>query len=145
MKRNLLYLLILATAAAAAQTSKTKPESIAGPGTVDPSSVPGAQAVVSPLAKPTKAKATTSKPYSCVAGPGEECASDLWYADYLKWRDLTDKYKAPQEVQDQINGMALRLNQQIPPGFQWSEVKQRFVKSPPAQAPTNTPVPAEKK
>lgn len=112
MKRNLLYLLILATAAAFA---KDKP------------------------------KTDASKPYSCVAGPGEECASDLWYADYLKWRDLTDKYKAPQEVQDQINGMALRLNQQIPPGFQWSEVKQRFVKSPPPQAPTNTPVPAEKK
>lgn len=66
--------------------------------------------------------------YTCVAGQNEQCASDLWYADYLKWKAIYDKYKMPTEEADKANGMAVRLNQQIPLGYEWSDPKQRFVK-----------------
>jgi hypothetical protein len=107
MKRNLLYLLILATAAAAAQD------------------------------KP-KAK----KPYSCSAGPDEVCPSDLWYADYLVWHATNMKYSVPKDVQDLQNGRAQRLNKEIPPGYEWSDAKQRFVKMKP-QVPVPTPAPVQ--
>jgi hypothetical protein len=80
------------------------------------------------------------KPYTCVAGPHEICASDLWYADYLRLEALTKKYAAPQDVQDMMNGMTLRLQQQIPQGYHWDSQKKRFVES--QAAPTVTTKPA---
>ena len=77
------------------------------------------------------------KNYSCVAGPGEQCASDLWIADYQKLKAFQEKYKAPQDIVDQMNGLAMRLNQSIPPGFMWDEAKQRFVKKPEPPKPVS--------
>lgn len=100
-----------------------------------------------------KAKPTAAKPYTCVAGPDEVCASDLWYADYLKFKalgakyvipqEILKKYQMPQDVQDQIKGWGLRLASAAPKGFDWSEEKQRWVKIPVQQVAQ--PAPAEKK
>lgn len=132
MKRNLLYLLILATATAAAAQGKPKPK---------PSTDP--QTVIAAYASAVEAEGH-KKPYSCVAGPGEECASDLWYADYMKWHATQLKYSVPKDVQDLQNGRAQRLNSEIPPGYEWSDAKQRFVKKAPP-VPAQPLVPAEKK
>lgn len=86
---------------------------------------------------------STSKPsspdYKCVAGLDEQCASDLWYTDYQKLRGLQKQYNAPQEVADQMSGLAMRLNQQMPPGFNWDEGKQRFVRIPHPLSPVVPP------
>lgn len=73
----------------------------------------------------------TEKPYTCVAGPDEQCPSDLWWAEYQKYRVLEKKYTPPQEVADQMSGMALRLAKQIPDGFIVSDEKKRWVKKSP--------------
>lgn len=113
-----------------------------------------------------KPQPKSSKPYTCVAGPDEKCASDLWYAEYQKLRalvakyqippELAKKYQMPQDVQDQVNGWATRLAREVPAGYQWNEEKQRYTKipTPQAAAPENkppqspapsTPAPAERK
>lgn len=81
------------------------------------------------LAQKPAAKKVESPKYSCVAGPEEVCASDLWYADYMKWKALQAKYAVPQEVADQLRGMAIRLSESVPAGMRWDEAKQRFVKA----------------
>jgi hypothetical protein len=80
-------------------------------------------------------------PYACVAGPDEKCASDLWFSDYTKLMALVKKYTPPQEIQDEMAGMRLRLSQQIPAGYGWDDGKKRFVKLP---APPPTPTPEKK-
>jgi len=74
--------------------------------------------------------------YTCVAGPGEQCASDLWYADWQRLKAYQDKYKAPQEEQDRMVGLATRLQQQVPPGYDWDPKKERFVLKPVLSAPS---------
>lgn len=68
--------------------------------------------------------------YKCVAGPDEQCASDLWYADWARLKGLQDKYKPPQPVADEMVGLATRLQQQVPPGYSWDVGKERFVRTP---------------
>ena len=93
--------------------------------------------------------------YSCVAGPGEICASDQFYADYVRWDKLRHELPAMQQVKavrelqdksDLLDGMTRRLNAAIPSGYIWDDGKKRFLVAPqkPAQAPVPTvanPVP----
>jgi hypothetical protein len=88
--------------------------------------------------------------YRCVAGPREQCASDLWYADLVRLKALQAKYAAPKDMQDMMLGMQVRLQQQIPPGFTWDDAKKRFVEQKPTatvatQPPTAIPAPDVKK
>jgi len=85
----------------------------------------------------------SAKPYSCVAGPDEQCASDQFYADFKHWQELRDDLKNSQQVPqvrelqdktDLFNGITTRLNSQVPKDYQWNEQKMRFVK---AQAPNS--------
>jgi hypothetical protein len=87
--------------------------------------------------------APAEKPYACVAGPDEQCASDLWFADYTKMVELRKQAQeayaksGAQEKFDLANGIDQRLGGQVPPGFRWDAEKKRFVKiaSPAALAP----------
>ena len=97
------------------------------------------------IAENKKAKPAPKAGYSCVAGPDEICASDLWYAEYKKLKALQEKYSAPQDVQDMMSGMNMRLAKQIPAGYGWDEGKQRFVNLQPTPKPPATPVAPEKK
>ena len=90
-----------------------------------------------PAAKKADKKDDT---YKCVAGPDEQCASDLWFADYQKLLALNKKYTAPQDIQDMMVGLKMRLSQQIPAGYGWDDGKKRFVKL----NPTTPPAPAAK-
>lgn len=83
--------------------------------------------------------------YVCFAGPDEVCASDLWVADYDRLRVLQKKYSPPQDVADQMAGMAQRLAQQIPPGYQWDDAKRRYVKIKPVIPSQPQPVPPTEK
>ena len=85
----------------------------------------------------SKSKAYT---YKCVAGPNEKCVSDTWYADWRELRDLQAKYEAPKDEADRMRGIAQRLSEQIPPGWQWYVPTERLI---PIQAPPpGTPVQA---
>jgi len=84
-----------------------------------------------------KASSTAVAKYTCVAGPDEVCPSDLWVTDYQKMKAIMAPYVAPQEKQDLANGIAVRLNREIPPGYYFDEKKLRFVK---AQVSTNAPI-----
>ena len=91
---------------------------------------------------------TKAEKYTCVAGPDEQCASDLWYADYLKYEVLTKKYAPPQDIVDQMQGMQDRLIKSVPAGYTWDATKKRFVKIPVAQVsqqqqPAPVPQPAQ--
>lgn len=97
---------------------------------------------------PAPAKASK---YSCVAGPDEICPSDLWMEDYEKFLSIQSKYrpapppppKMSQEMQDQLTGMIVRLNSQIPKGYDWNGEKKRYVKKvEAAQVPVPAPAPA---
>jgi hypothetical protein len=94
-------------------------------------------------------------PYSCTAATGEQCFSDLFYADFERFKTLRAQVLAMQkdpdtkalamaEKSDQLNGMALRLNNEIPKGYAVDEKKLRFVSTAPAVVPqpAPTPVPA---
>lgn len=84
------------------------------------------------------------KKYSCVAGPNEQCASDLWFADYQRLKALQEKYSAPPDVRDLMVGIATRLNQQIPTGYRWDEAKTRFIKIEEPKAETKKEPEAKK-
>lgn len=100
------------------------------------------------VAQKSPSKPKTEKPYTCVAGPDEQCASDLWYADYQELKaliakyqippELAKKYQMPQAVQDQVRGWSERLASAYP-GYQWNEAKQRFTKLPTPQAAVPAP------
>ena len=82
---------------------------------------------------------------SCTAELDEKCPSPEWLASYLKMKKLQEPYTMPQDTQDLVSGIANRLQREVPPGFQWNEEKQRFVKiasSAPAPVP---PAPAAAK
>lgn len=91
--------------------------------------------------------------YSCTAGPGEQCFSDLFYADFERFTSLRAKVVAMQkdpdtkslemsEKSDQLNGMAMRLNNEIPKGYVVDEKKLRFVSTaPPVAAAQPSPAP----
>lgn len=88
--------------------------------------------------------------YNCIAGPDEQCASDLFYADYERWKSLqaevtagqsTSAMRALQEKSDQFNGMTQRLTAQIPQGYQWDVKKLRFVKAPAPPPPVGSAPP----
>jgi hypothetical protein len=104
-------------------------------------------------------KPAPSKPYSCVAGPDELCMSDIFYADYVRWKALQAEVAkdlqspallAIQNKQDQLNGMTQRLAGQVQtltqqhPGFTFDDEKVRLVKAPPAKEPAPAPVPPKK-
>jgi hypothetical protein len=82
---------------------------------------------------------TATPAYHCVAGPGEQCASDQWYADYLHLQKLQAPYTPPKDTGDLINGIATRLRTQIPAGYDWDDGKERFVKRAPPTAPPQPP------
>lgn len=90
--------------------------------------------------------------YHCVAGPSEQCASDLWIAEYREWKAFQRKYAPPQAETDRIQGMLDRMRGEIPQGMQWDDAKLRFVKAPPQPAtppaiaqpaPTPSPTPSK--
>jgi hypothetical protein len=95
--------------------------------------------------------------YTCTAGPGEQCFSDLFYADFERFKSLREKVVSMQkdpdtkalemaEKSDQLNGMAMRLNNEIPKGYVVDEKKLRFVSTTPAAPPQPAPaLPAPKK
>jgi hypothetical protein len=101
--------------------------------------------------------------YTCVAGPGEICFSDLFAAEYKRWQGLRDKKTHMEQdaaksgdftleleaVQDQYTGMTTRLSQQLPSkklgydaDYQVDDKKLRFVKVVPLPALTDAPPPA---
>lgn len=88
-----------------------------------------------------KPGSTAAKPYSCVAGENEKCASDLWFKDYTRLRALQAKYSPPPDMADQMRGMADRLQSQVPAGYSWDDTRQRFVKPAPAVAAQPAPQP----
>jgi len=80
------------------------------------------------------AAAPAASAYSCVAGANEQCASDLWMADYRQLKAIQARYQAPHDVQITIQGLASTLQASIPQGYTWDEKKERFVKLPPPLA-----------
>jgi hypothetical protein len=82
-------------------------------------------------------KPSKSKPqYECKPSADEQCPSP---ADYASLRIYIDKYRAPQDEQDRINGLVMRLQQATPEGFHWDGNKLMYVRNPqPVQAPKPT-------
>jgi hypothetical protein len=96
--------------------------------------------------------------YSCTAAAGEQCFSDSFDADFERFKSLRGQVLAMQkdpdtkalamaEKSDQLNGMAMRLNNEIPKGYVVDEKKMRFVSVAPttaanAPSPSTTPQPA---
>jgi hypothetical protein len=104
----------------------------------------GATALVgAQTAKPSKSKPQ----YECKPSADEQCPSP---ADYASLRIYIDKYRAPQDEQDRINGLVMRLQQATPEGFHWDGNKLMYVRNPkPAAkdyplAPSSPPAPAKK-
>lgn len=68
--------------------------------------------------------------YTCVAGADEQCASDEFVREWKEFKELSDKYQAPKDVQIRMKGLVADLQPQIPAGYQWDDKKLRFVKTP---------------
>lgn len=79
---------------------------------------------------------------SCYAGVDEQCPPEAWMKDFQWLKEKQEKYRAPQDVIDQMNGVNQRLRQSIPPGYEWNEGKEKFVKT---KAATPQPTPEVKK
>lgn len=70
-----------------------------------------------------------SKPIQgCVAGQNEQCPDA---GDWGVLKTFQDKYKAPKDEQDRVNGLWMRLQQTPPDGFHWDGTKMLYVKNPP--------------
>ena len=64
----------------------------------------------------------------CVAGQNEQCPDA---GDWGTLKTFQDKYKAPKDEQDRVNGLWMRLQQTPPDGFHWDGTKMLYVKNPP--------------
>lgn len=80
-----------------------------------------------------------SKKPTCVAGLNEQCPSDIIKRDWLEYKSLRDKYKAPHDVELRMNGIAVEIQQSTPSGWQWDQNKERYTKIP-VQALPQPPV-----
>lgn len=80
--------------------------------------------------------------FTCYAGVDEQCPPEAWMKDFQWLKEKQEKYRAPQDVIDQMNGVNQRLRQSIPPGYEWNEGKEKFVKT---KAATPQPTPEVKK
>jgi len=81
--------------------------------------------------------------YVCDPGPDEKCPAS---GDYTRIKAFQEKYKPPQDEQDEVNGIWMRLQSQPPAGMHWDATKLVYVKNPPLQAPPPpTPAPSAKK
>lgn len=83
-----------------------------------------------------------SSPYSCYAGVDEQCPPEAWMKDFQWLKEKQEKYRAPQDVIDQMNGVNWRLRESVPKGYDFNEQKMRFVKT---KTPTPQPTPEVKK
>jgi hypothetical protein len=70
---------------------------------------------------------------ACYAGPDEKCPDAEWLQGYDEIMAYQKKYSAPQEEQDRMNGVALRLNKTQPLGYDWDVKKRVWVKKPQVQ------------
>lgn len=66
--------------------------------------------------------------YSCMPAANEQCPPREWFDDFQRLKALAEKYRAPQEVVDQMNGMSSRLRQQVPQGYHVDEGRVVWVK-----------------
>jgi hypothetical protein len=73
---------------------------------------------------------------TCSAGPDEKCPSTK---DYARIKTFQDKYKPPEDEQDEINGIWIRLQNQPPAGYHWDGNKLLYVKNPQAPPPPTAP------
>lgn len=78
--------------------------------------------------------------YTCVAGADEQCASDEFVREWKEFKELSDKYQAPKDVQIRMKGLVADLQPQIPAGYQWDDKKLRFVKTPQPKVVPSAPV-----
>jgi len=100
-------------------------------------------------AAPKKATATSAASAPCTAGLDEICPKSEWLVSYDRMRAIQNKYKMPQDEADLVNGMSLRLSQEVPQGYRWDGDKRKFVKvavatgtaNPNQTPPTPTPAP----
>jgi len=79
--------------------------------------------------KPTKVIRVTAPKttYDCKPTADEQCPSPQ---DYATLKLYLDKYKAPQDEQDRINGVVMRLQQAAPEGYHFDGTKLVYVKNP---------------
>jgi len=85
-----------------------------------------------PTPKKVAVAATTPAPASdpCTAGLDEICPKSEWLVSYDRMMAIQNKYKMPQDEADLVNGMSLRLSQEVPQGYRWDGDKRKFVKNP---------------
>ena len=98
--------------------------------------------------KPAKAEKDQSK---CIAGVNELCASDKFYSEYARLKEIQAKYAPPPDVQLIMRGITADLQDEINlesgQGYKWDEKKYLFTK-PGGQSPVpaqSAPSPEPKK
>jgi hypothetical protein len=93
--------------------------------------------------KPAKTETKESK---CIAGANELCASDKFYSEYARLKEIQAKYAPPPDVQLIMRGITADLQDEINlesgQGYKWDEKKYLFTKPAPASA---QPAPEPKK
>ena len=88
----------------------------------------------------------------CVPVGDDQCPTDQWLREWQHLQELnaeiakdqdSEAIRALQAKIDTSLGLAQRLRQMVPQGYEWVPAKKRFVRAAAATAPT--PVPAAKK
>ncbi len=82
---------------------------------------------------------------ACVAGPEEQCPSDIQLSERAEMRKLEEKYKQPvpeKEGRIRYGGLVADFSAGAPKDFHWDEKKMRWVKNPPP-APTVPVIPSK--
>lgn len=83
--------------------------------------------------------------------PGNLAASNAFLQDWNDFQTLQAKIKQVEKetniraLYDQLNGMATRLQGQVPTGYVWDENTKSFAPIPRPPAPQPTPAPIPKK
>lgn len=72
----------------------------------------------------------------CYAGPNEKCPDADWLQGWNQIEAFQKKYAAPQDEQDRIAGVSLRLQKTAPVGYNWDPKVRKFIQ-PPQIVPTS--------